>query len=92
MMSQRTEIVVRNAGTVEQALQSGAEITVRMSEYSAANINAIVKSNVKLVEPARASHFLRDSAISSPFNCSMPMNRFRAALTRMSSSVPKLVL
>ena len=40
------EIIIRNAETVQQALQSGAEITVRMTEYSAANINAIVKSNI----------------------------------------------
>ena len=40
------ELIIRNAGTVQQALQSGAEIAVRMTEYSAANINAIVKSNV----------------------------------------------
>ena len=44
------EIISRNAGTVQQALQSGAEIAVRMTEYSAANINAIVKSNVAFVE------------------------------------------
>ena len=40
------ELIIRNAGTVQQALQSGAEIAVRMTDYSAANINAIVKSNV----------------------------------------------
>ena len=47
------ELIIRNAGNVQQALQSGAEIVVRMTEYSAANINAIVKSNVDLVEVTR---------------------------------------
>jgi hypothetical protein len=47
------EIIIRNAETVQQAVQSGAEIAVRMTEYSAANINAIVKSNGDLVEAAR---------------------------------------
>jgi len=46
----RAEIIIRNTGTVQQALQSGAEIAVRMTEYSIANINAIVKCNVDLVE------------------------------------------
>jgi len=44
------EIIIHNAETVQQALQSGAAIAVQMTEYSAANINAIVKSNVDLVE------------------------------------------
>ena len=44
------EFIIGHGGTVQQALQSGAEIAVRMTEYSAANINAIVKSNVDLVE------------------------------------------
>ena len=47
------ELIIRNAGNVQQALQSGAEIAVRMTDYSAANINAIVKSNVDLVEVTR---------------------------------------
>jgi hypothetical protein len=47
------EIIIRNAETVQRALQSGAEIAVRMTEYSAANITALVKSNVDLVEVAR---------------------------------------
>jgi hypothetical protein len=47
------EIISRNAGTVQQALQSGTEIAVRMTEYSATNINAIVKSNVDLVDVTR---------------------------------------
>jgi hypothetical protein len=47
------EIIIRNAETVQRALQSGAEIAVRMTECSAANINAIVKSNVDLVEVSR---------------------------------------
>ena len=49
------EIIIRDAETVQQALQSGAEIAVRMTEYSAANINAIVKSNVDLVEVTQAT-------------------------------------
>ena len=44
------EIIISDVETVQQALQSGAEIAVRMTEYSAANINAIVKSNVDLDE------------------------------------------
>jgi phasin protein len=40
------EIIIRNAEAVQHALRSGAEIAVRMTEHSAANINAIVKSNV----------------------------------------------
>ena len=47
------ELIVRNASTIQEAVQSGAEIAVRMTEYSAANINAIVKSNVDLVEVTR---------------------------------------
>jgi hypothetical protein len=39
--------------TIQQAVQSGAEIAVRMTEYSAANINTIVKSNADLVEVTR---------------------------------------
>jgi hypothetical protein len=31
------ELIIRNAGTVQQALQSGAEIAVRMTDYSATN-------------------------------------------------------
>jgi phasin protein len=44
------EMIIQNAEAVQQALQSAAEIVVRMTEYSAANINAIVESNVNLVE------------------------------------------
>ena len=44
------EIIISDVETVQQALQSGAEIAVRMTEYSAANINAIVKCNVDLDE------------------------------------------
>ena len=40
------KIIIQHAETVQQALQSGAAIAVQMTEYSAANINAIVKSNV----------------------------------------------
>jgi hypothetical protein len=47
------EIIIRNAEAVQQALQSGAEIAVLMTEYSAANINAIVKSNNDLVDVTR---------------------------------------
>ena len=46
-------MIICGAETVQQALQSAAEIVVRMTEYSAANINAIVKSNVDLVEVTR---------------------------------------
>ena len=46
-------MIICGAETVQQAAQSGAEIAVRMTEYSAANINAIVKSNVDLVEVTR---------------------------------------
>ena len=45
-----SEMITGSAETVQQAVQSGAEIAARMTEYSAANINAIVKSNVELVE------------------------------------------
>ena len=51
------ETIIRNAEAIQQALQSGAEIAVRMTEYSAANINAIVKSNVDLVELTRTMSF-----------------------------------
>ena len=44
------EIILLNAKTVQQALQSAAEIAVRMTEYSVANINAIVEFNGNLVE------------------------------------------
>ena len=47
-------MIICGAETVQQAAQSGAEIAVRMTEYSAANINAIVKSNVDLVEVTRS--------------------------------------
>ena len=46
-------MITGSAETVQQAVQSGAEIAARMTEYSAANINVIVKSNVELVELAR---------------------------------------
>ena len=46
-------VIVRNAETVGQALQSGAEIAVRMTKYSAANIKAIVKSNIDRAEVTR---------------------------------------
>lgn len=46
-------MIICGAETVQQAAQSGAEIAVRMTEYSAANINAVVKSNVDLVEVTR---------------------------------------
>ena len=48
-------IILCGAETVQQAAQSGAEIAVRMTEYSAATINAIVKSNVDLVEVTRTT-------------------------------------
>jgi microcompartment protein CcmL/EutN len=48
-----SEMITGSAETVQQAVQSGAEIAARMTEYSAANINAIVKSNVDLVEVTR---------------------------------------
>ena len=44
------EIIIRNTRAVQQAVQSTAEIVVRMTEYLAASINAIVDSNVDLVE------------------------------------------
>ncbi len=47
------ELNIQNAETIQEAVQSGAEIAVRMAEYSAANINAIVKSNLDLVEVTR---------------------------------------
>ena len=58
-------IILCGAETVQQAAQSGAEIAVRMTEYSAANINAIVKSNVDLVEVTRTMsrdwmHFVQE--------------------------------
>ena len=46
-------MIICGTETVQQAAQSGAEIAVRMTEYSAANINAVVKSNVDLVEVSR---------------------------------------
>ena len=46
-------MITGSAETVQQAVQSGAEIAARMTEYSAANINAIVKSNVDLVDVTR---------------------------------------
>jgi hypothetical protein len=48
-----SEMIIGSAETVQQAVQSGAEIAARMTEYSAANVNAIVKSNVELVELTR---------------------------------------
>ena len=54
-MQGNAEIIISDVETVQQALQSGAEIAVRMTEYSAANINAIVKSNVDLVEVTQAT-------------------------------------
>ena len=47
------ELIIRNAETIQEAVQSGAEIAVRMTEYSAANINAIVNCNADLVEVTR---------------------------------------
>ena len=47
------EIIIGHGGTVQQALQSGAEIVVRMTAYSAANINAIVNCNADLVGVTR---------------------------------------
>ena len=46
-------MIIGTAETVQQAVQSGAEIAARMTEYSAANINVIVKSNVEFVELVR---------------------------------------
>ena len=48
-----SEMVIRSAETVRQVVQSGAEIAVLVTEYSAANINAIVKSNNDLVDVTR---------------------------------------
>jgi hypothetical protein len=48
-----SEMIIRSTQTVQQAVQSGAEIAVRMTEYSAANINTIVKSNADLVGATR---------------------------------------
>ena len=48
-----SEMIIRSTQTVQQAVQSGAEIAMRMTEYSAANITAIVKSNVDLVGATR---------------------------------------
>ena len=52
-MPQGGSVLKLSAGMPElfsRRLKSGAEIAVRMTEYSAANINAIVKSNVAFVE------------------------------------------
>jgi len=46
-------MIIGSAENVQQAVQSGAEIAVRMTEYSAANINTIVKSNADLVDVTR---------------------------------------
>ena len=46
-------MIIGSAETVQQAVQSGVEIAARMTEYSAANVNAIVKSNVELAELTR---------------------------------------
>ena len=45
------EVIVRNADG--HTPQSGAEIAVRMTKYSAANIKAIVKSNIDRAEVTR---------------------------------------
>ena len=50
-----SEMIIRSAETIQQAVQSGAGIAMRMTEYSAANINGIVKSNVDLVEVTRTT-------------------------------------
>ena len=72
------ELIVRNAGTVQQALQSGAEIAVRMTDYSAANINAIVKSNVNLVELTQTTS--RDCMRFAQEGIEHSFDRFRCLL------------
>ncbi|MFY9735128.1 MAG: hypothetical protein WAL40_05915 [Rhodoplanes sp.] len=47
------ELIIRNAETIQEAVQSGAQIAVRMTEYSARNINTIVNCNADLVEVTR---------------------------------------
>ena len=72
------EIIIRNAGTAQQALQSGAEIAVRMTDYSAANINAIVKSNVDLVEVTQTTS--RDCMRFAQEGIEHGFDRFRCLL------------
>ena len=72
------ELIIRNAGTVQQALQSGAEIAVRMTDYSAANINAIVKSNVDLVEVTQTTS--RDCMRFAQEGIEHGFDRFRCLL------------
>ena len=81
------ELMIRNAGTVQQALHSGAEIAVRMTDYSAANINAIVRSNVDWLVEMTADHIARLGA----FFPGRRRTRFRpvqmfAAIPRASAS------
>jgi Phasin protein len=38
------ELIIRNAGTVQQALQSGAEIAVRMTDYSAIDLVEVMQT------------------------------------------------
>ena len=72
------ELIIGNAGTVQQALQSGAEIAVRMTDYSAANINAIVKSNVDLVEVTQTTS--RDCMRFAQEGIEHGFDRFRCLL------------
>jgi Phasin protein len=72
------ELIIRNAGTAQQALQSGAEIAVRMTDYSAANINAIVKSNVDLVEVTQTTS--RDCMRFAQERIEHGFDRFRCLL------------
>ena len=75
-------MIICGAETVQQAAQSGAEIAVRMTEYSAANINAVVKSNVDLVEVTRTMsrdwmHFAQEG-IERSFDWSRFLLQYRA--------------
>ena len=78
-------MITGSAETVQQAVQSGAEIAARMTEYSAANINAIVKSNVELVELTRTMSrnwmCFAQEGIERGFDWSRSLLQYRAVST-----------
>ena len=75
-------MIIGSAETVQQAVQSGAEIAALMTEYSAANVGAIVKSNVELVELTRI--------MSRNWMCfAQEGNRARLWLVQKSAAMPR---
>lgn len=71
------ELIIRNTGSLQRAFQAGAEIAVRMTDHSAANINAIVKSNADLVEVTQTA---RDCMRFAQEGIEHGFDRFRCLL------------